>query len=135
MRIRGNYFGGGAAIQRHPSILGSLAAPPKFSPELVQVGLLAGYSRTSSVFNPDFGFCNNTRNPAKNGLQHREMCPLGGFPLRNSSPGFTYFLLYRFVGKSKKKDLQRCSSEQWPFLVIMRARARPLSLRTVFKSF
>ena len=49
VRIRGNYFGGGAAIQRHPSILGSLAAPPKFSPELVQVGLLAGYSRTSSV--------------------------------------------------------------------------------------
>lgn len=63
------------------------------------------------------------------------MCPLGGFPLTNFSPGFTYFLLYRFVGKSKKKDLQRCFSEQWPFLVIMRARARPLSLRTVFKPF
>ena len=34
-------------------------------------------------------FCNKTRNLAKNGLQHREMCPLGGFQLRNFSPGFT----------------------------------------------
>ena len=33
----------------HPSFLGPLAAPPKFSPELAQVGLLAGYGRTSSV--------------------------------------------------------------------------------------
>ena len=33
-----------------------------------------------------------------------------------------------------KKDLQNCSREQRTFLLIMRARARPLFLRTAFQT-
>ena len=38
----------------------------------------------------------------------------GGLQLRNPSPNFMDFLLYRSIGNSEK-DLQNCSREQWSF--------------------
>ena len=73
-------------------------------------------------WNPDFGFCNRTRNPFSDFT-------------RNPNPDFMDFLLTVRLG-NPKKDLQNCSRQERSFfLLIMHARARPLFLRTVsFKS-
>ena len=73
--------------------------------------------------------------PAKfeNGFHLQEIRPQGEFQLRNPNPDFMDFLFTVRLG-NPKKDLQNYSRELSvvPFLLIMRALARPL-LRTVFQ--
>ena len=86
------------------------------------------------LWNVDFGFCNRTR------------YPFSDFTFEKSvlSVDFNLEIQIRISWISSLpfdweiqnwKDLENCSREQRSFLLIMRARARPLSLRTVsFKS-
>ena len=69
--------------------------------------------------NPDFGFCNRM-------LQ-------GGFQPRNPNPDFVDFFFYRSTGKSAKGFAKLFLWTAVFFLLIMRARVRPLFFRTVFQ--
>ena len=73
-------------------------------------------------WNPDFGFCNRTRNPSS-----------GWISIKKSKSGFHWFPFHRSIGKSEKGFEKLFSWTAVFFLLIMRALARPLFLRTVFR--
>ena len=62
---------------------------------------------------------------SENGFYLREIRPQGGFQLRNPNPDFMDFRFTILLG-NPKKDSQNCSPEQRSFLLLTRARARPL---------
>ena len=84
--------------------------------------------------NPDFGFCNRTVareirkwiSPSRNPFS-------GWIPIKKSKSGFHGFPFYRQIGKSEKGIAKLFSWTAVFFLLIMRARARPLFLGTVFQ--
>ena len=59
--------------------------------------------------NPDFPIEREIRN----GFDLREICPQGGFQLRNPNPDRFMDLLFIVRLGNPKKDLQNCSREQW----------------------
>ena len=71
----------------------------------------------------------------ENGFHFREICPQGGFQLRNPNPDFMDFLNTVRLG-NPKKDLQNYSREQWSsfykFCIRMQDRC---SKEQFFKSF
>ena len=71
---------------------------------------------------------------SENGFYLREIRPQGVFQLRNPNPDFMDFRFTILLG-NPQKDSQNCCREQRSFLLLTRARARPLFLRTVFQSF
>ena len=83
----------------------------------------------------NFRISDSVIEPAKleNGFHLQEIRPQGEFQLRNPNPDFMDFFFTVRLG-NPKKDLQNYSRELSvvPFLLIMRALARPL-LRTVFQ--
>ena len=82
--------------------------------------------------NPDLDISQSNAK-SENGFHLREIRPQGGFQVRNPNPDFMDFLFTVRLG-NPKKDLQNYSREQWSFFLLsMRARARPLFLRTVFQ--
>ena len=71
---------------------------------------------------------------SENGFHLQEIRPQCGFQLKTFKSGFRGFLYLPFEWENTKTDLQNVSREQWSFfLLIMRARSGPLSLRTVLK--
>ena len=70
---------------------------------------------------------------SENGFHLREIRPQGGFQLRNPNPDFLDFPFCRSIGKSEKGFAKLFSWTVVFFLLSMRARARPLFLRTVFQ--
>ena len=77
---------------------------------------------------PDFRFCNRTRiSPPRNPSS-------GWISIRKSKSGFHGFPFYRSIGKSEKNICKTVLvNSGLVFLLIMRARARPMFLRTVFQ--
>ena len=73
-------------------------------------------------WNPDFGFCNPTRNPSS-----------GWISIKKSKNGFHWFPFHRSIRKSEKGFEKLFSWTAVFVLLIMGARARPLFLRTVFQ--
>ena len=69
---------------------------------------------------------------SENGFYLREIRPQGGFQLRNPNPDFMDFRFTILLG-NLQKDSQNCSRERRSFLLLTRARARTLFLRTVFQ--
>ena len=59
----------------------------------------------------------------------------GWISIKKSKSGFHGFPFYCSMGKSEKRFAELFSWTVVFFLLIMRARARPLFLRTIFKSF
>ena len=83
-------------------------------------------------WNPDLGFYNRTRNP-KTDFTSKKSVLNEDSNLKHSNLDFVDFFIYRLNGKYENGFAKR-SREQWSFfLLIMRARSRPLSLRTVLK--
>ena len=82
-------------------------------------------------WNPDFEFCNRTRNP-KTDFTSEKSVPKGGFQLRNSNPDFMDFPFTVQLG-IRNRFAKLFSWTAVFFLLIMRAHARPLFLRAVFQ--
>ena len=70
---------------------------------------------------------------SENGFHLREIRLQGVFQLRNPNPDFFGFPFYRSIRKSEKGFAKLFSLTAVLFLLIMRARARSLFLRTVFQ--
>ena len=84
--------------------------------------------------NPDFGFCNRTRNPKTDFTFEKSVLRVAIFSfIKKSKSGFHGFPFYRLIGKSEKGFAKLFSWTVVFFLLSMRARARPLFLRTVFQ--
>ena len=73
------------------------------------------------------------RAKSEKGFHLREICPQGGFQLRNPNPDFLDFPFCCSIGKSKKGFAKLFSWTVVFSLLSMRARARLLFLRTVFQ--
>ena len=69
---------------------------------------------------------------SENGFHLPQIRPYGGFQLRNPNPDFMDFLLL-FDSETEKEFAKLFSWTVVFFLLIMRARARPLFLRTVYQ--
>ena len=82
-------------------------------------------------WNPDFGFCNRTRNPKTDFTSEKSVPRVDS--IKKSKSRFHGFPFYRSIGKSEKGFAKLFSWTAVFFLLIMRAHARPLFLRTVFQ--
>ena len=81
--------------------------------------------------NPDFGFCNRTRNPKTDFTFEKSVLRVN--LIKKSKSGFHGFPFYRLIGKSVKGFAKLFSWTTVLFLLIMRTRARTLFLRAVFQ--
>ena len=82
-------------------------------------------------WNPDFGFCNRTRNPKTDFTSEKSVLRVDfNWEIQIRIHGFPF---YRSIGKSEKRFAKLFSWTALFFLLIMRVRARPLFLRTVFQ--
>ena len=81
--------------------------------------------------NPDFGFCNRTRNPKTDFTFEKSVLRVNF--IKKSKSGFHGFPFYRLIGKSVKGFAKLFSWTTVLFLLIMRTRARTLFLRAVFR--
>ena len=81
--------------------------------------------------NPDFGFCNRTRNPKTDFTFEKSVLRVDF--INKSKSGSHGFPFYRLIGKSVKGFAKLFSWTVVLFLLIMRARARTLFLRAVFQ--
>ena len=80
------------------------------------------YLGLRSIGKSGFRFWNRTRNPSSEWIS-----------IKKSKSGFRWFPFHRSIGKSEKGFEKLFSWTAVFFLLIMRARARPLFLRTVFQ--
>ena len=81
--------------------------------------------------NPDFGFCDRTRNPKTDFTFEKSVLRVNF--IKKSKSGFHGFPFYRLIGKSVKGFAKLFSWTTVLFLLIMRTRARTLFLRAVFR--
>ena len=82
-------------------------------------------------WNPDFGFA--IEREIRKRISPPRNPSLGRISIRKSKSGFHGFPFYRSIGKSEKGFAKLFSWTAVFFLLIMRARARPLFLRTLFQ--